>query len=59
MDKLPQSLQINDAAYSPNLRRTVEGLITTLQSNTPSVTFAGYMDLLVQIREKLVEQGIA
>jgi hypothetical protein len=58
MDKLPQSLQINDAAYSPDLRRTVEGLITTLQNYVPSVIFAGYMDLLLQIREKLQAQGI-
>lgn len=58
MNQLPQSLQINEAAYSPNLRRTIEGLANTLRSNAPSITFAGYMDLLLQIREKLEGMGI-
>lgn len=53
MDRLPQSLQISDAAYSPDLRRTVRGLIVTLQSNKPSTIFAGYLDLLLQIKDKL------
>lgn len=53
MDRLPQSLQINDAAYSPDLRRTVKGLIATLQNNKPSTVFAGYLDILLQIKDKL------
>ena len=42
MDKLPESMQIN--AY--------------LRSPKPSVVFAGYLDTLLQIKEKLIEQGI-
>ena len=53
MDRLPQSLQINDAAYSPDLRRTVKDLIVTLQSNKPSIVFAGYLNILLQIKDKL------
>lgn len=58
MDRLPQSLQINAATRTSNLRHTVESLIRTLQSNKPDVMFAGYFHTLTQIHERLEEQGI-
>jgi len=58
MDRLPKSLQINDAMYSSNLELTVKGLMRTLRNNVPNVTFSGYMNTLLQIREKLEEQGL-
>ena len=58
IERLPQSLQINDATYSPNLKVTVDGLMRTLRCNKSSITFSGYMETLLQIREKLEEQGL-
>lgn len=58
MDKLPESMQINAYLRSPKLRFTVTALISTLRANKPSVVFAGYLDTLLQIKEKLIEQGI-
>ena len=58
MDRLPQSLQINAATRTSNLRQTVESLIRTLQSNKPNVVFAGYFYTLTQIHERLEEQGV-
>ena len=57
-DRLPQSLQINAATRTSNLRQTVESLIRTLQSNKPNVVFAGYFHTLTQIHERLEEQGV-
>lgn len=58
MDKLPQELQINEYSRSRNLTFTVKALIRTLQANTPSVTFSGYMETLMQIKDRLIEQGM-
>ena len=58
MDKLPETMQINAATFSPNLRLTVQGLMSTLRRNTPSVTFSGYMETLLQIRDQLEQQGL-
>ena len=58
MDRLPQSLQINAATRTSNLRQTVESLIRTLQSNKPNVVFAGYFYTLTQIHDRLEEQGV-
>ena len=58
MDKLPQSMQIDEATHSPNLPLTVRHLMLTLKSNAPSVTFAGYMETLLKIKDKLKTEGI-
>ena len=59
MDKLPASLQINASTYAPDLRLTVTNLIRTLRANKVMVTFAGYLSTLLQIKERLLEQGMA
>ena len=59
MDRLPESMQINAATYAPDLRLTVRNLILTLRKNKTNVTFSGYMETLLKIREKLeAEQGL-
>ena len=58
MDKLPQELQINEYSRSRDLTFTVKALIRTLQANAPSVTFSGYMETLMQIKDRLIEQGM-
>ncbi len=58
MDKLPQSMQIDAATHTANLPLTVRGLMQTLRSNKPSVTFSGYMETLLKIKDKLQEAGI-
>lgn len=58
MDKLPQSLQISESTSTSNLPRTVQGLILTLRQNKPSVIFSGYMETLMQIKDRLQEQGL-
>lgn len=58
MDRMPKSLQIDDATYSEDLKLTINGLIRTLSRNAPSVVFSGYMNTLLHIREKLEEQGL-
>lgn len=58
MEQLPQSLQVNQSTFSPDLRVTVRALITTVKSNKPDTVFSGYMELLMQIKDRLQEQGI-
>jgi hypothetical protein len=58
MEQLPQSLQVNQSTFSPDLRVTVRALITTVKSNKPDKVFSGYMELLMQIKDRLQEQGI-
>lgn len=58
MDKLPKEFQINESSYSPDLRYTISGFIKTLRHNKPSVTFSGYLETLLRIKEKLQAQGI-
>ena len=58
LDKLPQSMKINDYTSTNNLRMTVETLMNTLRANTPSVFFSGYMETLLCIKDRLKEQGL-
>ena len=58
MDRLPQSLQISESTSTSNLPNTVKSLMLTLQQNKPSVTFSGYMETLMKIKDKLEEQGL-
>lgn len=58
MDRLPQSLQISESTSTSNLPSTVKSLMLTLQQNKPSVTFSGYMETLMKIKDKLEEQGL-
>ena len=58
MDKLPKSLQIDEATHSPNLPLTVQHLMLTLKDNAPSITFSGYMETLLKRKDKLKAEGI-
>lgn len=58
MEKLPPTLQINKASYTGDLARTVRGLMAVLSANKPSVMHSGYMETLMQIKDRLQEQGL-
>ena len=58
MDRLPQSLQINPSTYSEDLRKTVQGILRILQVNAPHVTVSGYLETLLQIKDKLQQEGL-
>ena len=61
MDKLPQSLQLNEATFTANLPRTVDALLKVAKAHRENitVTFSGYVAHLVLIRLRLEEQGMA
>ncbi|MBQ8050560.1 MAG: hypothetical protein IJ197_03160 [Bacteroidaceae bacterium] len=59
MDKLPQSLKINDYTYTADLRTTVENLILHLRTNGTTIIFSGYMETLLRIEDRLKEEGLA
>lgn len=60
MDKLPKTMKMDPATETDNLPLTVERLIKVLSRHKGnfSVTFCGYMALLLSIRQRLQEQGI-
>ena len=58
IDKLPESMRIDAATYSPNLPKTVLNLIQTLRNYEPSGIFAGYMETLLKIKDKLKAEGL-
>lgn len=60
MDKLPETLKLNDSTTSTNLPYTVKRLIDVLRMHQGdlSVTFYGYVAHLALIRLRLEEQGI-
>lgn len=60
MDKLPQTLRLNKATTTDNLKRTVKALTTTVKrlEGVINVTYSGYVSHLVLIRLRLQEQGM-
>ena len=58
MDVLPKSMQLNDAVRMEDLRESVSRLIKTLRHYAPSKVFSGYMETLLQIEDRLREQGM-
>ena len=60
MDRLPATLQLNEATAASDLPRTVKALLAVLKVHKEniSVTFSGYMSHLDLIRLRLKEQGI-
>lgn len=60
MERLPRSLQLNEATSTKNLPRTVEALMSVVKSreNMLDVTFSSYMSHLLLIRQRLMEQGM-
>ena len=61
LDRLPQSLQLNEATSTADLPRTVRALLKVVQVHRDniSVTFSGYVAHLALIRLRLEEQGMA
>lgn len=59
-DKLPQELRLDAATVTKNLPFTVERLMLVLRhhKSNMSVTFSGYVALLMSVRKRLEEQGI-
>ena len=53
MDRLPATLQLNEATAASDLPRTVK-----VHKENISVTFSGYMSHLDLIRLRLKEQGL-
>lgn len=60
MDKLPKSMQLDAATKTDNLPLTVDHLMRVLSrhKNNFSVTFGGYMTMLLSIRQRLQKEGI-
>lgn len=60
LDRLPQTLQLNEATSTKNLPRTVEALMSVVKSREDmlDVTFSSYMSHLILIRQRLMEQGM-
>ncbi len=57
-DRLPQTLQIDDATRSDDLPRTVKAYIKLLTSVNRKISHSGYMAHLLLIRERLREEGL-
>ena len=59
-DRLPATLQLNEATAASDLPRTVKALLAVLKVHKEniSVTFSGYMSHLDLIRLRLKEQGL-
>jgi len=58
MDRLPASMEISASTRTSDLPLTVRSLMQTLRSNKPSVTFSGYMETLLKIKDRLQEEGL-
>ena len=56
--ELPQSLQINQSTYSPDLSVTVESLCLTIPLHFGIPTFVSDIRHLNEIKEKLEELGL-
>ena len=55
MERLPKSLQIDEATYTGDLRRTVKSYIRLLRAMGLTVSQSGYVAHLLLIRERLRE----
>lgn len=59
MDRLPDELQISRAAYTSDLKATVDSLLELMRVRSMNVvTFCGYAAHLFLIRERLKQQGM-
>ena len=58
MDKLPKTMQIDDATSTDNLYVTVDALSRTLRKYGSGVVFSGYQKTLQKIKDNLVAQGM-
>ncbi len=58
MDRLPESLQVDEATYSVNVRETVSAYIRTIKNCELTVSLNGYVSQLMLIRERLKQEGL-
>lgn len=57
--ELPDTLQLDDAAFYSDLRFTVEGFFSVYEQHGEKPSFSGEIYQLFRIKERLVELGIA
>ncbi|MBQ2459848.1 MAG: hypothetical protein II505_04160 [Bacteroidaceae bacterium] len=58
MDRLPESLQVDEATYSANVLETVSAYIRTIKNCELTVSLNGYVSQLMLIRERLKQEGV-
>lgn len=56
-DKLPETLQVDDATFVRDLRLTVEFYLRLVELYQDKSAFSGQLYLLERIRKKLIELG--
>lgn len=58
LDRLPQSIRIEQGLFVPDLRRTVPLLIEFAEECSEKPTYSAQLRRFFEIRERLIEQGI-
>lgn len=58
LDRLPQSVRIEQGLFVPDLRRTVPLLIEFAEECSENPTYSAQLRRFFEIRERLIEQGI-
>lgn len=59
MDLLPETLVLDECSKTDNLQKTVKAFIALLDRDKINPFWSGYISHLLDIRERLREQGIA
>ena len=57
-DKLPETLQVDDATFVKDLRQTVDYYLRLVELYHNKRAFSGQLYLLERIRKKLIELGL-
>ena len=57
-DKLPETLQVDDATFVKDLRQTVDYYLRLVELHHDKRAFSGQLYLLERIRKKLIELGL-
>ncbi len=57
-DKLPETLQVDDAIFVKDLRQTVDYYLRLVELYHDKRAFSGQLYLLERIRKKLIELGL-
>lgn len=57
LDRLPESIRIEEGLYVPDLRRTVPLLIEFAEVCSENPTYSAQLRRFFEIRERLIEQG--
>lgn len=57
LDRLPESIRIEQGLYVPDLRRTVPLLIEFAEVCSENPTYSAQLRRFFEIRERLIEQG--